>query len=86
MSKRGNRSPKGKYNQSKRQIRYALKTIINREAWHCPIWAETICLTSKEALISYGYEYFKESFSITYVPDVDSGTVLNDSRGRGAFQ
>jgi len=83
MSKRGKRSQKA---ITRRKISYSLKTKIWHEAWHCPIWAETICVTSYSELVDFGYENFKENFSTTFIPDVDSGVVLADTRCRGAMQ
>jgi len=83
MSKRGIHSKKAK---TRRNITYSLKTKIRKESLHDPIWAETISRTAHEDLITFGYEQFKENFSITFAPDVDCGVVLSDSRGRGVFQ
>ena len=86
MSKRGVRSQQAQKRQTERQIRYALKKIIQNESYRDPIWAETVCMTAHKNLIDFGYTLFKENFSTTYIPSVDKGDVLADSRGRGAFQ
>ena len=83
MSKRGFRS---KTSNTRRNIVYALKTLINHEAKRDILWAETVCVTSHAELVKFGYTIFKEDFSTSFVPDVDCGYVLSDSRGRGAFQ
>ena len=43
-------------------------------------------MTAHKNLVDYGYTNFKENFSTTYIPQVDKGDVLADSRGRGTFQ
>ena len=83
MSKRGTRSQKA---ITRRKIQYTLKQLILQEAWHCKIVDETICTTTHEALRNYGYEWYGSDFSCTFIPDVQDGTVLSDSRGRGAMQ
>jgi len=83
MSKRGFRS---KTSNTRRTIVYTLKTLINKEAKRDPIWAETVCVTSYETLREVGYTIYGETFSTTLIPDVDSGYVISDSRGRGCFQ
>lgn len=84
------RSETGKQRQekraTKRNIVYSLKVKIQKEAKRDPIWAETICMTSHTELRNFGLELYKEFFCMAYIPDVDNGFVLSDSRGRGAFQ
>ena len=77
---------KHKERTTRRNIVYALKTLINNEAKRDILWAETVCVTSHAELVKFGYTIFKEDFSTTLIPDVDCGYVLSDSRGRGAFQ
>jgi len=81
-----NSPEKHKKRVSERKIRYALKTLINHEAKRDMLWAETVCVTSRAELVKFGYTIFKEDFSTTLIPDVDSGYVISDSRGRGCFQ
>lgn len=77
------RSPQAKTRQ---KIIYSLKTVIREQSFRDPIWAETICTTSHVTLRDLGYEMFGESFSCSFIPDVDQGYVLADSRGRGCDQ
>lgn len=97
MSKRGKRSYSGKQNQQQRlqrkNIRYTLKAIINHTSWRDPIYAETISLISHSELESFGLsmfgeEYYRheEALGAPWFCDVDKGTVLSDSRGRGIMQ
>ena len=69
---------------TERKIRYTLKKIVNHESFRDPIRAETVCMTPHTELVNYGYKVFKEFFSTTFVPPVDKGIILNDSRGNGA--
>ena len=71
---------------NKRKIVRSIKTIIRREAWYCQTQAETICRSAHADLVNFGYDTYKHNFSTTYIPDVDKGTVLKDTRSRGAFQ
>ena len=77
---------KYKERTSRRKIHYSLKTVILKEAWNDHYGAETVSRTAHQSLIELGYSLFKENFSTTFVPDIDCGFVLTDSRGRGAFQ
>jgi len=90
MSKRGIRSPQGKNNQELREIhkniRYAFKNKIRQESWKDNREAETICRTSYQSLVTFGYEQYKEDFSTTLVPDIDCGYITYDARGRGTEQ
>ena len=81
-----NSPEKHKKRVSERKIRYALKTYINQQAKRDPIWAETVCVTDRVTLRGVGYSMFGENFSTSFIPDVEMGIVLTDSRGRGAFQ
>jgi len=83
MSKHGRRNRKS---ENRRTIVYSLKTKIIHESRRDPIWAETICQTSHVELRDFGYEQFGEHFSTTFIPEVDNGYILSDSRGRGVFQ
>ena len=83
MSKRGKPS---KEKIKRRNIIYSLKTKINNESWRDTIWAETVCMTSHIELRDFGYETWGIDFSCSYIPCVDNGYILSDSRGRGVFQ
>ena len=88
MSKRGNRSQQGNQNQKQRfdthHIRKSLKTKIDHESKFLKDRAESVCMTPHSKLVDYGYANFKEYFFPSICPNVDKGTILDDSRGRGA--
>ena len=71
---------------TERKIRHTLKTYINHESFRDPICAETVCMTDHVTLRDYGYTVFGEHFSTEFIPPVDKGYILADTRARGIFQ
>ena len=78
-------------NQSRNsKIRTIIRNLVRHQQYLCPIWAETICRTTRDDVHTHlqkNYPDKYEGFAPSNIPEyVERGRVLTDSRGRGAFQ
>jgi hypothetical protein len=88
-----NRMPHRRSNEAyerrtkRKNIRRVSYTYILEQSWNCRIWAERVSRTSQEELYEHVVSAFPdEGVVLGYVPEVENGLILSDSRGRGALQ